>query len=155
MAISVAPELVTGSDAQEAHRVRAVSALTAFTNALTISLFALMPGENLGWAATIVAIVGLLSVAGALVGLVAVRKTQPGAMRDTAFLAGLVVVFGLQLASGLRLIADPDLGDPLHTICVLVFVCFLIGIARAWELVGGPPRGLSPHLKALRRKDRS
>jgi hypothetical protein len=151
VAISVTPERVAGAEAEESHRVRAASALTAFSNALVVSLFGLIPGQSLAWTATVVAIVGLLFVAGALVGLMEVRRSQPRALPDAAFLVGLVVVFVLELVSGIRLIHDPAAGGPLETICILVVVCFLVGIARAWELVGGPSFGLFHQLGALGR----
>jgi hypothetical protein len=145
VAISVASNRLTGPDGAQAHRVRASSALTAFTNALTVSLFALIPGIRLGRPVVAVAIVGLLFVAGSLASLLRVRATQPEALRDATFLVGLVVVFVLQLDLGIRAGDHPERG-PVSSIAVLVIVCFLIGISRSWELIGGPSISLRREL---------
>jgi hypothetical protein len=148
VAISVAPDRLLAADVAQSHRVRAASALTAFTNALSMSLFALIPGFSLGWTATSIAIVGLTFIAASLVALLRVRGREPGALGDATFLIGLVVVFALQLDFGRRLVDDERNSDAITGLCVLVIVCFIIGISRAWELIGGPSFGLRRELVA-------
>jgi hypothetical protein len=151
VAISVAHERLTADDADQAHRVRASAALTSFTNAFAISLFALIPGVGLGTTAFVVSVVGLFFVAGSLLSLIRVRRSQPRAPRDAAFLVGLVVTFGLQLFYGLRLMSRTHNAYSAKAIAVLVVVCFLIGVARAWELIGGPSIGLARELTSIAR----
>jgi hypothetical protein len=65
VAISVAPERILGPEASDVHGVRAAATLTAFTNALIVVLFGLIPGFNAGNAAFVIAIIGLLFIGGA------------------------------------------------------------------------------------------
>lgn len=153
VAISVAPERVLGPEASEVHGVRAAATLTAFSNALTVSLFALIPGFHVGGAATAVAIVGLLFIARALVGVAPAWHAGRFQLRDLSFIVGLFAVFIVQLVAAISLDKNELSEGGLQTICVLVVVCFLIGIERAWELVGGPHFSLGSVLTRRRRKD--
>ncbi len=138
VAISVAPERVLGPNASEVHGLRAAATLSAFTNALAVALFGLIPGFNPGAAATVVAIVGLLFILSAIARVAPAWRAGRVKLRDVSFLVGLFAVFVIQLLAALALDRHADDSNSLQTICVLVVVCFLIGIERAWELVGGP-----------------
>lgn len=153
VAISVsADRLATTEVSGQLHRVRANAALTSFINALTVSLFALVPGEKIALAATIVAVLGLLFVLASLLSLMRVRHLRWPTARDAAFLAGLGVTFVLQLMSGIDVQYHPgDLGT-VNNLAIFVIVCFFIGIARAWELIGGPNIGIAHEVVALVRQ---
>jgi hypothetical protein len=154
VAISVAGERLARSAAgAQVHRVRASAALIAFTNALSVSLFALVPGDKIGWASVSVAIVGLFFIAASLVSLLRVRPLRWSTARDATFLIGLAVIFVYQLTSGLDVVAHPDDSGTVNTIAVLVVICFLVGIGRAWELIGGPSFGFGHEIFRLVRRE--
>jgi hypothetical protein len=152
VAISVsADRLAREEAASQVHRIRATAALTAFTNALAVSLFSLIPGEKIGVTSVAVAATGLLFVTAALLSLVRLRQLRWAVIRirDVLFLVGLVVVFVIQLADGIGVIANPGNSGDVDTIAILVVCCFFIGIARAWELIGGPSIGIRREVTAL------
>jgi hypothetical protein len=152
VAISVAHERLAAEDAAQAHRVRASAALTAFINALTVSLFGLLPGEKVGWAALSVAVAGANFILASLLSLQRVRRAQPGERRDAIFLIWLVVVFCLQLLYGLLVVLHPHQASYVDNLAILVFVCFIIGIARSWELIGGPSIRLHREVRTMVRE---
>jgi len=154
VAVSVAQERLTSETANPTHRVRASAALTSFSNALAVGLFGLVPGVGLGGPALVVGLLGLVFVLASLLLLHRVRESNPVPPRDVLFLAGLAVVFGLQLYYAVRLISRSGDVGAARGVAVLVIACFLIGIARAWELVGGPSIGLGRELIELLRTRR-
>ena len=150
VALSVSAErLARNKEDAPLHRVRASAALTAFTNALVISLFALVPGHKIGPTAVVVAVLGLTFVAASLLSLVRLRQIRLGTVLDTVFLLGLAATFVIQLTDGADMIAHSGDSGTVNTIAILVVVCFMIGIARAWELIGGPTIGITTEVAAL------
>jgi hypothetical protein len=150
VAISVAGERLAREEAAAYfYRIRAAAALTAFTNALAVSLFALIPGHKIGPASAIVAVLGLIFIAAALLSLIRLPRLGRDKLRDALFLIGLLVTFVLQLIEGIVVIAAPDRAGAVNGIAILVTVCFLIGIARAWELIGGPSFRITHEFSAL------
>jgi hypothetical protein len=124
-------------------------ALTAFVNALAVSLLSLVPGHKIGPAALVMAIVGLVFVLAALLSLVRWRQVRLGGWHDVLFLLGLILVFVFQFIEGADVIAHPGDAGSVNTIAILVVVCALIGIARSWELIGGPSIGITHEVMAL------
>jgi hypothetical protein len=154
VAISVTGRRLTGTEATaQLHRIRASAALIAFNNALAVSLFALLPGELIGGTSLSVALVGLAFVLASLLSLYRLRQVKWTSVRDATFLVGLVVIFVIQLAEGLSVQRNPADAGSVRTIAMLVIACFFVGIARAWELIGGPTIGITHEVVAMVRRD--
>ena len=150
VAISVSiGRLAQTEGSAQIHRIRASAALTAFTNALTVSLFALIPGQKVAGAAVAVGAAGFTFVVAALLSLIRLRQVRWSLVRDGLFLVGLAVVFVLQMINGAIVFAEPGNSGDVNTIAVLVVVCALIGVARSWELIGGPSIGIRHEVTAL------
>jgi len=150
VAISVAGDRLTqAKEGTQIHRIRASAALAAFLNALVVSLLALVPGHKIGPAAVIVAIVGLTFILAALLSLIRVREARWRSLRDAFFLVWLTVTFVIQLIQGITVSLHPADSGAVNTIAILVALCFLAGIDRAWELIGGPSFGIGHEVVAL------
>jgi hypothetical protein len=150
VAISVSAGRLSGDGAQ-VHRIRATAALTAFSNALAVSLFALVPGHKIGPTAIATGGSGIAFVAASLLSLIRLHQVHWGTVRDALFLIGLAVTFAFQLTQGLDLLDRPGDTGAVQTIAILVITCFLVGIARSWELIGGPSIGFTHEVVAMAR----
>jgi hypothetical protein len=149
VAISVSSDRLRAETDGQVHRIRAVAALTAFTNSLSVSLFSLIPGHKVGPTAISVAAVGLTFVVASLLSLIRLRQVRWAIVRDALFLVGLAVTFVIELIEGIAISTQPGNSGAVDTIATLVVVCFLLGIARSWELIGGPSIGLRHEVAAL------
>jgi hypothetical protein len=147
--ISVASERFARAEGAQHYRIRAAAAITAFVNALAVSLFALIPVHKIGPTATAVAVVGLTFVAAALLSLIRLRQGRWDTLRDALFLIVLAVTFVIQLIEGVDVINQAGDSGAVDTIAILVVVCFLIGIGSAWQLIGGPSIGIRQEVTEL------
>ena len=134
VAISVSPDKLTGDTARTDHQVRAGAAFSALVNTMVIALVALLPGADLGEASLILAAAGLATT----VGLVLVLYREHGTVKrgDATMFLIMLVLYGLQLANGIKLNATPHDVNAVDNQGVLAIGFFLFGIARAWQLVG-------------------
>src|ERR1700761_3499622 len=155
VAISVTGERLARAEASsQIPRLRAYGALVSFTNALTVSLFALLPDESIGNASLVVAILGLLFIAASLLSLIRLRQVR-ATTRDALFLVVLSVLFVWQLISAINVMGDPGDSNAVENIAIVVIACFLIGIFRAWELIGGPSIGFRQEVVAMVRAEKA
>src|SRR5450432_1995777 len=135
VAISVAPR--STSDRPEVIRqVRAASSILAFTSALAITLFGLIPRNNAGYAATVVGVIGILFTAAGARSIISSPAARPYLWGQIGLVALLLAVFGLEFSVGLVLLLNPHDISAVGTVSYLLVASLLIGIARAWELVG-------------------
>ena len=122
--------------------VRAGVAFSALVNTLAVSLFALIPGIGLGTTAAVVGVISI-STCVALV-IVLVREADPGAdrRRQLRYLAIQGLVFAYEVVVGVQLARAPHDVGLVRSVCVLMIALFLVGIARAWQLIGARDAGL-------------
>jgi hypothetical protein len=155
VAVSVTQERLAKEGESQLHRVRASAALTSFSNALSVSLFVLIPGIGIAWPAISVAVLGLFFVAASLLSLIRLRRRHRSGPREALFLAGQTIAFVIQLIAGISAVDSGVDASATRAVAIIVIVSFLIGIARAWELIGGPEIGLFHELALLGRHDDS
>jgi hypothetical protein len=149
VALSVAVRPDPDSASGVIHQVRVAAALLAFTNALAVSLFSLVPGTNAGYPAAVLGLGGILFTAAAVRSIRSSRATASQQLRQLQLITLLLVIFGAQLASGISEIVRPSAGTPAEVIGYALVASLLVGIARSWELVGDRDTGILASLAVL------
>jgi hypothetical protein len=150
VAISVRPGSTAGGMPPVIRQVRAATSLLAFTNTLVVSLFGLIPDENDGRPAVVVGIIGILFTAASVRSMVADKAVSRYLLlRQAGLVMLLLAAFCVELGAGIVLISSPDSRGAAELLCNIVVGLVIIGIARAWELVGDRDTGIFASLAVL------
>ncbi len=136
-------------------QVRAAASILAFTNALAVSLFGLVPGNNIGYPAAALAVIGILFTAAGTRSIFSSHLPRRHVPRQLALIALLMLTFAFELAGGIELILNPHSNDAAGLISNLLVALLIIGILRAWELVGARDTGVIASLAVLTGHDRA
>ncbi|HEY7419132.1 MAG TPA: hypothetical protein VH593_28375 [Ktedonobacteraceae bacterium] len=150
VAISIAPEQTVKDGAPVERQAAASSAYTALLNAFLLSLVALIPQLNIGWAALVLGLIGLANhfiLAWNLFRHVQRRWLSLG-RRATLILAG-VVLYAYELYNAVLLLRTPTNPAPISSLAPLLIGIYALGLARAWQLIGGRHYHLSDLLSSL------
>lgn len=130
-------------------QVRAAVSILAFTNALVVALVALVPGNNAGYWAIVLAVIGLFFTAAGTRSIFASHPARRHIPRQLGLIALLMVVFVFELFAGVDLIWHPHSNDAAQLLANLLIALLVIGIARAWELVGDRRTGIISSIAVL------
>ena len=155
VALSVAPRPVRTSRRHVIQQVRAAAALLAFNNALAVSLFGLVPKTNVGYPAAVLGVIGILFAAAAARSVIAAANNRREWLSQVSLLNLLIVIFGTELVCAIYVLVRPASIEPVQLIGEALVTSLIVGIARAWELVGDRDTGLSASIAVLTGHERS
>ncbi len=147
VALSVAPR--ESAPHPVVQQIRAAAAILAFINALVVSLFSLIPGTPVGYPALALGVSGVLFTAAAARSIATNQQARPYLPSQLSLMALLLAAFGVELISGIMNIGHPHETGPVNTISYVLVASLIIGIARAWELVGNRNTSLLSSLLVL------
>ena len=139
VSISISPEDKIAENAQVERRTSAYGALTLLMNAFFISLTALLPG-NYGLPVITFAV---LSFALAVQNSITILRPHPDSSKLSSRLLIVLAnlfLYILQGYYGILLIMNPKGPAPVFYLTNLLLVVYVLGIIRAWELLGGMRR---------------
>jgi len=150
VAISVGPRESMAALPAVIRQIRAASALLAFINALAVSLFGLVSVNSAGYAAITVGVTGILFVAASVRSIVTSPEVSAEqALRQAGLIALLLAACGSELACGIGLTTKSTAVFGPTWLSYTLIALLLVGIARAWELVGNRDTGVFASLAVL------
>ena len=149
VALSLVPRRGPGSGLSVIEQVRAAAAFLAFTNALAVALFGLVPGTNVGYPALVLGVIGIVFTGAGIRSILASQATSRQQLRQVGLVVLLLLIFGTELIAGIVLLARPDSSTSAQVIGYALVVSLLVGVARSWELVGARDAGLIASIMTL------
>ncbi len=136
VALSVGPRSGLPAGPPVIRQVRSAAALVAFTNALAISLYGLVPGTRLGYPAAILGSAGIIFTRGAIRSILASEATSGQQLQQLWLIVLLLMIFGVEVAGGIILLVSSVGIGAMEDISYAMVSALVVGIARAWELIG-------------------
>jgi hypothetical protein len=153
VAITVSPERAHHPDTRVEFGTRASAALLVFSNALVLSLAALVPGVALGWWCAAGSL-GIVAFAFATArSCISELRRRRGGRGPLGVVAGLLIIAGFEVYVAVRLIRDTSDGGAISDLGYVVIADLAAGISRAWQLVRMRDTGLLSSLRTLARGD--
>lgn len=149
VAMSVTPRGQVAQGPQIIRQVRSAAAILAFTNALAVALFGLVPGTNVGIPALALGLIGVMFTAASVRSIRGSQATVRQQLQQVSLMLLLLGIFGTELVAGFIATVRPSSRTPLETIGYALAASILVGISRAWEFVGDIDTGLSASIATL------
>lgn len=151
VAVTVFPERARQASTRVEYHARASAALLVFSNALVLSLAALVPGSDLGWWAVAIGVSVVGFAAATARSIASAARRRLGSWGSLWLVVILLTIGSFQIYAGVRLIRDHTDLQPVQTLQYLVIGDLAVGIARAWQLVNMRNTGLISSLRDLAR----
>jgi len=148
VALSVAPQRQRDLGPRPIRQIRAAAALLAFSNALSVSLFSLVPGTNVGYPSIPLGVIGIAFTAAAMRTIITGRATAAQKRAQLSLIALLLAIFGTELIAGIVALTKP-ISNPPEVIGYALVGSLIVGVSRAWELVGDIDTGLTASIAVL------
>jgi hypothetical protein len=149
VAISVAPRRDPVAGPVVIQQIRAAAALVCFVNALAVSLYGLVPEGNIGYPSLVLGIIGILFTGAAIRSVVSSGSTRRQKVGQVGLFVLLLLIFGTGVVSGIAVIANPGHAGQVQLIGYALVSSLIVGISRAWELIGDRETGLYASLATL------
>lgn len=141
VSISISPEEKITANADVEKRISAYAALNSLINAFFISLAALLPmPSNFG---VPVVIFGVISITITLQNgfeLLRSHQSKSSILRRILLTVLNLLTYIAQCYYGFQLINYPKDPSPVSSLTALLLVIYVLGIERAWQLLGGMRR---------------
>ncbi len=125
--VALKPGQIVGPRADSVARGLAVSSFNGLVNAFFVSLLALVPGQNLGVGAAIMAVLGLYHT-------LRLHLGRPGARNIVIFVASLIA-YGFELYLAVAFVVHPHDAGLVNDLTFVLIGLFAVAISRAWQLM--------------------
>jgi hypothetical protein len=149
VAVSLAPERILAQTAEPERQIAAATAFIALGDAFFLSLGGAVPHWNLGWVLLGMGVIVLSS--SVIQAAEYLRSTAaPARTRRLVLATAGPFLYIVQLGLGIWFVlVGADL-ITLSLVVVVLFALYLLGLVRAWQLLGARSTGIFTYLSPLR-----
>lgn len=137
IAVSIAPEHTVMSGAPVERQATTISAYTSLLNAFFVSLIALLPQTNLGPAALVLSLTGLVNYFILAWQLFRQIQGKSGMRSRIMFVMAGLFIYGFELYISIQLLLTPANSSYVSALASLLIFIYALGLARAWQILGG------------------